>query len=202
MTSQASPDAFQGFASAAAAKAHLRSAALARRGALDAAARAQGSAAVCRAVLALPLPARAAISAYVPIRGEVDLMAAVDGLVRRGHPLGLPVMAGGALVFRRYHPGMALVPLGMGTFGPGAEAEEIVPDAMLMPLAAFDRHGGRIGYGRAFYDRTIAALSVGGCFPRLIGVAFSVQEVEAVPMEPHDKPLHEIITEKGVLRPA
>ena len=43
-------------------------------------------------------------------------------------------------------------------------------------------------------------LRAAGRFPRLIGIAFSVQEVAAVPMEPHDAPLDMIVTERDVFR--
>ena len=69
-----------------------------------------------------------------------------------------------------------------------------------MPLTAFDRNGGRVGYGRGYYDRAVAGLRAAGRFPRLIGIAFSVQEVAAVPMEPHDAPLDMIVTERDVFR--
>ena len=66
-----------------------------------------------------------------------------------------------------------------------------------MPLAAFDRRGQRIGYGRGYYDRAIARLSRNG--PVLtVGIAFSVQEVDAVPAEPHDQPLDHLVTEAGL----
>jgi len=70
---------------------------------------------------------------------------------------------------------------------------------MLVPLAAFDRSGGRIGYGRGYYDAAIAKLRDKGKMPRLIGVGFAVQEVEVVPIEPHDIPLHAIVTEREVI---
>ncbi|MFZ1682376.1 MAG: 5-formyltetrahydrofolate cyclo-ligase, partial [Rhizobiaceae bacterium] len=58
--------------------------------------------------------------------------------------------------------------------------------------------GHRIGYGGGYYDRAIARLAARGLAPRLIGVAFDCQEVEAVPAEPHDRPLHAILTESGL----
>ena len=60
------------------------------------------------------------------------------------------------------------------------------PDLMLVPLAAFDRPGGRIGYGRGYYDTRHRRAAAKGRAPVLVGVAFACQEAEAVPMEPHD----------------
>ncbi len=178
----------------------MRKLALGRRDGLNAVARQEGSAAIAASVLALGLPAGCAVSAFLPIQSEADLNEVIAGLDERGHPVGLPIMVESGLVFRRFRPGDALVPLGFGTRGPGPQAPEVVPDVLLMPLSAFDRLGGRVGYGRGYYDRTIAGLRASGHFPRLIGIAFSVQEVAAVPMEPHDAPLDMIVTERDVFR--
>ncbi len=178
----------------------MRKLALGRRDGVDEAARAEGSAAISAAVLALDLAPLCAVSAFLPIQSEVDLGDAIAGLDQRGHPIGLPIMVERGLVFRRFRPGDALVPLGFGTRGPGPDVAEILPDVLLMPLSAFDRRGGRVGYGRGYYDRTIAGLRAAGRFPRLIGIAFSVQEVATVPMEPHDAPLDMIVTERDVFR--
>jgi 5-formyltetrahydrofolate cyclo-ligase len=68
-----------------------------------------------------------------------------------------------------------------------------------VPLAAFDRNGGRLGYGKGHFDRSIAALSEK--HPVLtIGLAYSIQEIDAVPAEDHDQPLDVIVTETGVIR--
>jgi 5-formyltetrahydrofolate cyclo-ligase len=71
------------------------------------------------------------------------------------------------------------------------------PEILLMPLSAFDASGNRIGYGAGHYDRAIARLHDKGMQPRLIGVAFDCQEVEAVPAEAHDVPLDAVVTESG-----
>lgn len=184
----------------AAEKARVRGLALTRRDGLDPTARADASAAIVASVLALDFAPGSAVSAFLPILSEVDLTKAIAGLDGRGHPVGLPVMVESGLIFRRVRPGDRLVPLGFGTRGPGPDAPEILPDVLLMPLTAFDRQGGRVGYGRGYYDRAVADLRAAGRFPRLIGIAFSVQEVAAVPMEPHDAPLDMIVTEREVFR--
>ena len=72
------------------------------------------------------------------------------------------------------------------------------PQILLIPLSAFDRHGGRIGYGAGFYDRAISKLqqlNKGSHWPFLCGVAFSVQEADKVPMDEHDQFLDCVITE-------
>ncbi len=173
----------------------MRKLALSRRDGLGAAAVAEGSAAISAAVLALDLAPSCAVSAFLPILSEVDLGEAIAGLEERGHPVGLPVMVDGGLVFRRFRPGDVLVPLGFGTRGPGPEAAEIIPDTLLMPLTAFDRRGGRIGYGRGYYDRTLQNLRAVKKIT-VIGLAFSVQEIDTVPRLAHDEQLDCVLTER------
>ena len=76
----------------------------------------------------------------------------------------------------------------LGILQPSPAAAEIVPDIVLVPLAAFDRTGHRIGYGAGHYDRTLAHLHKSKGFAA-IGLAFSGQEVAAVPALQHDVPL-------------
>ena len=64
----------------------------------------------------------------------------------------------------------------------------MLPDIVFVPLAAFDRRGHRIGFGAGYYDRTLASLR--SMKPILaVGTAYSVQEVPAIPEEPHDQRL-------------
>ena len=88
--------------------------------------------------------------------------------------------------------------MGFGTAGPGPEAEVLDPTLMLVPLAAFDARGHRIGYGGGYYDRAIERLHGKGIAPRLTGIAFDCQEVELVPDEGHDVQLHAILSESGL----
>ncbi|TIT54869.1 MAG: 5-formyltetrahydrofolate cyclo-ligase [Mesorhizobium sp.] len=96
--------------------------------------------------------------------------------------------------------GAPMVDMGFGTVGPHDEAEVLDPQVMLVPLAAFDARGHRIGYGAGYYDRAIARLVDKGQPPRLIGIAFDCQEVALVPDEPHDMIIPEILTENGLRR--
>ena len=104
---------------------------------------------------------------------------------------------GKSLIFRAYAPGDRLT-LGMlGIPEPSPAAAEVVPDIMLVPLAAFDASGHRVGYGAGYYDYTFVHLrkqkAVTG-----IGLAFAAQEIEAIPALSHDVPLDYVLTEKRV----
>lgn len=184
----------------AARKAAARTTALVRRDAASPEERAGWSAAIRNTASTL-IPAGAAVSAFLPIRSEVDLRPLVDSLAESNHPVGLPVIVEDRLLFRAYDGAAKLIPRGFGTFGPPDDAPVVEPDVMLVPLAAFDRLLNRIGYGKAYYDTTIARILADGRNPRLIGVAFALQEVDHVPVEPHDMALNLIVTEREVILP-
>lgn len=141
------------------------------------------------------------VSGFFPIRSELDLRPLMAALAARGARLCLPVVVDKhTIVFRELIRGAPLVETGFGTRGPGPEAPVLKPDAMLVPLAAFDARGHRIGYGAGYYDRYIATLRADGRDPALTGVAFDCQEVDRVPDEPHDIALPQIMTESGLRR--
>jgi 5-formyltetrahydrofolate cyclo-ligase len=64
-----------------------------------------------------------------------------------------------------------------------------------VPLAAFDRRGHRIGYGKGFYDRALANLP----HATTIGLAFATQEIDHVPDEAHDRALDFVVTEREII---
>lgn len=179
-------------------KARLRAEALERRDGLDPAARREWNAAICARVLELlsnELSPGDIVSGYWPMRSEFDPRPALETMHARGAVLALPAVAGGRLVFRRWRPGDALVSGGFGTRVPDASQPALVPTVMQVPLAAFDRRGYRIGYGKGYYDGAIAS-----CRPRLaIGVGFAAQEVAAVPAETHDERLAFVATERELI---
>ncbi len=141
------------------------------------------------------------VSGFWPMRSEVDVRPLMFALREKGARLCLPaILDKTTMIFRELVRGAALVDMGFGTAGPGDEAEALDPSIMLVPLAAFDTRGHRIGYGAGYYDRAISRLTDAGHAPRLIGVAFDCQEVPTVPDEPHDVIIPEILTESGLRR--
>lgn len=140
----------------------------------------------------------APLAGYMPIRTEISPVATMAEASAHG-PVGVPVIrgAGQPLWFSRWEPECEMVEGPFGAFVP-ALGTEMVPEILIVPLVAFDRQGGRLGYGGGFYDRTLEGLRARG--PVLaIGFAFSAQEAEGLPLEPTDQPLDMIVTEKGVL---
>ncbi len=141
------------------------------------------------------------VAGYWPFRSEADPRPLMRRLADYGRSLALPVIDDPHVIFRRWIEGVDLVDAGFGTLGPDASADEVRPAILLVPLAAFDRRGARIGWGKGHYDRVIARLLADGEPLLTIGIAFSFQEVEAVPAEAHDRRLDLIATELGLIRP-
>jgi 5-formyltetrahydrofolate cyclo-ligase len=143
------------------------------------------------------------VAGYVRFRSEIDplpLLRAFDGA---GAVVALPVTparAADGLVFRRWRPSE---PLALGRFGvpePDVSAPAVDPDLVLVPLLAFDRAGRRLGYGKGFYDYTLAGLRRRKAI-RVVGLAFAAQEVARVPTDDHDAPLDGVLTETGLIEP-
>ncbi|MDE1157809.1 MAG: 5-formyltetrahydrofolate cyclo-ligase [Neorhizobium sp.] len=138
------------------------------------------------------------VSGFLPIRSEADIRPLLETLEQRGARICVPVVIDReTIVFRAFDPQIELVKGSFGTSGPGPDAAELDPEIMLVPLAAFDARGHRIGYGGGYYDRAIAHLRQKGVDPKLIGIAFDCQEVASVPDEPHDMQLGGVLTESG-----
>ncbi len=184
---------------ASSSKADLRSAALAKRDALSADSRAAAAQAVALRGLPFDVKPGAVVAGYSPIRSELDPAPLMRKLAEQGAQLALPAITarGQSLRFRLWHPGERLLPGPLGILEPSPAAAEIIPDIVLVPLAAFDRAGHRIGYGAGHYDRTLAHLHKSKGFAA-IGLAFAAQEVEAVPALQHDVPLDYVLTEAKV----
>jgi 5-formyltetrahydrofolate cyclo-ligase len=177
-------------------KAALRWSAFARRKA----AHAEGHDAAAQAFLAAHLRAWVGrpLAGYLPIRSEIDpvpVMSTWEG------PVGVPVVeaADRPLKFRVWRPGCAMVTGPFGVPVPVTD-EEMVPDVLIVPLAAFDRRGYRLGYGGGFYDRTLALLR-SRAEVHAAGFAYAVQEETRLPVEATDLPLDAVVTERGVLVP-
>ena len=142
------------------------------------------------------------VSAYMPVRDELDPRPLLHALVERGMVAAMPCVVGEGqpLLFRQWNTGAALVPRTFGLSEPAADAPVVEPDLLLVPLLAFDRSGHRLGYGRGYYDRTLAALRAQRPIAA-VGLAFAAQEVLSLPAGLHDQRLDWIVTETGLIYP-
>src|SRR6201994_1581611 len=155
-------------------KAELRSAAIAAREALTHAQRAAAAQALADQGLPVAVTSGMIVSGYAPIRSEIDPTPLMLRLAAQGARLALPTVTarGQALTFRAWSPDDRMVLGSLGIPEPSPAAPEVNPDLMLVPLAAFDRSGHRIGYGAGHYDYTFAHLrkqktltGIGPAFP-------------------------------------
>ncbi len=139
------------------------------------------------------------VAGYMPIRSEIDPRLAMTDLAAQGARIGVPVIesAGAPLRFREWSPGCAMVAGPFGALVP-AEGDWMTPEALIVPLVAFDAALNRLGYGGGFYDRTLEGLRRAGPV-RAVGFAYSAQELPDIPAEPTDQRLDALVTENGPL---
>ncbi|NTV06114.1 MAG: 5-formyltetrahydrofolate cyclo-ligase [Chlorobiaceae bacterium] len=183
----------------------VRAGMIARRGMLPEETRRAMSMVIAGYVKALPevISARH-IHVYLSIPGqaEVSTVPILEALDAMGKELSVPVIQKSDLFSAAYRKGD---PVRLAQFGqPEPEAvvkvDESCLDVVLMPLVAFDRNGYRVGYGKGFYDRFLHRLLLHGIRPCRIGLAFSMQMVDAVLADPWDVPLDGAVHELGIIR--
>lgn len=135
------------------------------------------------------------ISAWWPIKAELNLRHWLGALVARDARVALPVVLTPAapLVFRPWTPDCKMVQ-GFWKIPIPAEGPEVVPDVALAPVVGWDAAGFRLGYGGGYFDRTLAALQ-----PRAfaIGVGLDAARVATIFPQPHDIRMDMIVTETG-----
>lgn len=181
-------------------KSIIRKDALIRRDALPAAERARAAETIAARPFPVAIEPGAIVSGFSPLKTEINPIPLMRKLADAGAHLALPVVArrGKPLIMRAWSFG---APLGSGVWGirePQADAPEVAPDVLLVPLLAFDRNGHRIGYGAGYFDMTIAALR--RVKPIVAaGIAFGCQEIDAVPVTPRDARLDLVLTEREIL---
>jgi 5-formyltetrahydrofolate cyclo-ligase len=142
------------------------------------------------------------IAAFLAFDGEPDLRQGLTELERSGATLALPVVhekpGRNTMVFRRWSTKDPLQPNRFGILEPVAAPEVALPriGLVLIPMVGWDRQGNRLGMGASFYDRALQPF-MSKNRPRRVGVAYAAQEIEQVPVDPWDVPLHGVLTENG-----
>ncbi len=181
-------------------KAALRALALARRDTLSTEQRSDAARALALHRVPVALSPDIIVAGFSPVRSEIDPLPLMRTFADQGASLALPVIAGDdqPLIFRAWTADAPLVRGAYGILEPSVEASEMQPDIVLVPLAAFDRAGHRIGYGAGYYDRTLQILRKSKPIIA-IGIAFAVQEIADVPSSAHDERLDLVLTERDIL---
>jgi len=142
------------------------------------------------------------VAAFMAFDGEPDLAPALAQLESAGMRLALPVVREGSgraeICFRQWSTGSDTQANRYGIAEPVGTLDirmsEI--DLMLVPLVAWDMNGGRLGMGASFYDRVFQPLA-SLRRPFRLGVAYQLQQVEQIPLDPWDIRLHGVLTENG-----
>ena len=145
--------------------------------------------------VAAALPEAATVGLYVASAHEAPTQGYARWLYENGFKLALPWFAGrsAAMEFRAWHDPYdndALIPGPFGQRQPNADAPTAQPSVVFVPLIGFTATLERLGHGGGHYDRWLAA------HPQVtaIGLAWDCQLVDALPLEPHDRPLAAVIT--------
>ena len=135
------------------------------------------------------------ISAWWPIKAELNLRSWMAGLAARGAQAALPVVVtpNAPLIFRPW-TSKTRMERGVWSIPVPAKGSEVTPDVTLAPLVGWDAAGFRLGYGGGYFDRTLAALSPR---PFAIGVGLDAARLPTIFPQPHDIPMHIIVTETG-----
>ncbi len=142
------------------------------------------------------------VMVYTSKEKEVNTANLITALLGRGNPIVVPIIVKEDISLRlSYLKDLSvLVP---STFGvPEPIGSEILAtgdnvDTIILPMHGFDRTGRRIGYGAGYYDRFLAKNKK----LRKIGIAFSCQEYENLPVDENDIPMDCILTEEGIVYP-
>ena len=143
-----------------------------------------------------PALSRGTLAFCWPIRGEYDARHLARTLRERGALTALPVVVAPRtpLVFREWHPGVALAEGPLAIPYP-VESRELLPDHVLLPMNGWDERGYRLGYGAGYFDRTLAALQRR---PLVIGVSYEIARMPTIDPQSWDIPVDWVVTERGV----
>ena len=145
----------------------------------------------------------AIVSAYWPMRDELDTRKLLAMLHGEGMRCALPVMQqkDKPLSFRRWQLDDVLQEASFGVAEPTSDQPTLTPDVILVPLLAVDGDGNRLGYGGGYYDRTLLQRRQGREGPVVaVGIAYDAQRVPVVPHDEGDAKLDWLITEQGFKR--
>ena len=182
-------------------KTKLRSLFLAKREALNEALVKDLSCKISQKIFKFLLLQRFTKLAFYMAKGkEVSLSKAIGRFFVEGKKVYLPKtwLKERRLTFHRVYSFSDLVPGPFGLLEPNPKNEEAdlgTLEVIFIPGLGFDVKGYRLGYGGGFYDRVLRETSA-----LKVGVCYSFQLVESLPVEPHDVPVDLIITESGIFR--
>jgi len=139
---------------------------------------------------------------YAPLREELDLWPLMQDSLAAGKIACLPRFDSATQRYVACQVGNLTSDIATGQFGVREPAQRCIAvplnrlDLILVPGVAFDTRGNRLGRGKGYYDQLLAATGGIRC-----GVAFDEQIVTEIPVEPHDIPMHCILTPTRWIKP-
>ena len=139
------------------------------------------------------------IGGYFPVNYEVDDMNILKEFNKKKYQISLPVIK--KKFEMDFYKWSFNEPLKINKYGiPQPNSKILVyPDILLVPLVAFDNNRNRLGYGGGYYDRLIEKLTKKKKILK-IGLAFSIQKINSVPVTKYDKKLDYILTNEFTLK--
>ena len=139
------------------------------------------------------------IGGYYPVNFEIDDLKLLEKFEKKNFNISLPIVKKNFKM--DFYQWSFSDPLKINKYGiPEPEKKKIVyPDVLLIPLVAFDKNLNRLGYGGGYYDRLIEELSKKKNIIK-IGLAFSIQKIDKVPINVYDQKLDYIVTNKYIIK--
>ena len=140
------------------------------------------------------------IAGYYPSYYEVNILNFLEKASKKNFKIVLPVIkSSNAMSFKSW---IFKEPLYVNKFGmlePKSSGENTIPDLIMVPLVAFDKHLNRIGYGKGYYDRSLKKISKIKKNAISLGIAYSFQKCQKIPTNKQDFKLDYVFTEKGII---
>lgn len=165
--------------------------------------RTRASSAACRRLIDEPrVQGASVVAVYAAVRAEADPSLFAEHLWSRGRTVAYPRVQDGdrRLRFHRVRHASELVCGAFGIASPCATAPPVATDdieLVIVPGLAFDRDGGRLGWGHGYYDSTLAR-----CAALRVGFGYDFQVFDRIPRSAHDVRMHMVVTDAQVVSPA
>ena len=140
------------------------------------------------------------IAGYYPSNYEVNILQFLEKASRKKFKITLQVIKSSNKM--SFHSWIFKEPLHVNRFGipePKNSKNKIIPDLIMVPLVAFDKHLNRIGYGKGYYDRSLKKIRKIKKNAISLGIAYSFQKCQKIPTNKQDFKLDYIFTEKGII---
>ena len=183
---------------------NVRKTILARRDELSLAEQTEKSKKIIASLLELPEIQKAStVFVYVNFRSEVQTLPFLRWCIQQGKIITVPVTLVDEKKLQAIRitdpdtdlgPGYCAIPEPVSNLRRTMEIDPASIDVVVVPGSVFDRRGGRLGYGGGYYDRFLSRDAPGAT---RIALAYDLQLIETVDLQPHDQLMDRLITEKN-----